>query len=213
LAFTRFVRGGENKLEASAEGCVKALYPTAEQKYPDNKELQALYKDTLQKIKEDHSSRLLDSTRDVNVTVAHQEMTTYQQSKENELKLGLDLQGGINVTMEVEMSGLLRAMANNTKDANFNKALQNANLRKANSNADFITLFVEEYKKLNPNGRLASIFATANQDKITINDNDDKVIAALRTEARDAFGRTFNVLSNRIDQFGVAQPTINPDPE
>src|SRR5690606_24706982 len=162
---------------------------------------------------EDRLSRLLDSTRDVNVTVGPQGMITYQQAKENELNLGLDLQGGINVTMEVEMSGLLRAMANNTKDANFNKALQNANLRKANSNADFITLFVEEYKKLNPNGRLASIFATANQDKITINDNDDKVIAALRTEARDAFGRTFNVLSNRIDQFGVAQPTINPDPE
>ena len=213
LSFTWFVRGHENKMEASAESFVKALYPTAEQKYPDNKELQALYKDTLQKIKEDRLSRLLDSTRDVNVTVGPQGMITYQQAKENELNLGLDLQGGINVTMEVEMSGLLRAMANNTKDANFNKALQNANLRKANSNADFITLFVEEYKKLNPNGRLASIFATANQDKITINDNDDKVIAALRTEARDAFGRTFNVLSNRIDQFGVAQPTINPDPE
>ena len=213
LSFTWFVRGHENKMEASAESYVKALYPTAEQKYPDNKELQALYKDTLDRIYQDRLKRLLDSTRDVNVTVGPQGMITYQQAKENELNLGLDLQGGINVTMEVELSGLLRAMANNSKDPNFNKALENANKRKANSNADFITLFVEEYKKLNPDGRLASIFATANQDKISINDNDEKVIAAIRSEANDAFGRTFNVLSNRIDQFGVAQPTINPDPE
>ena len=213
LSFTWFVRGHENKMEASAESYVKALYPTAEQKYPGNKETQALYKDTLDRILQDRLKRLLDSTRDVNVTVGPQGMITYQQAKENELNLGLDLQGGINVTMEVELSGLLKAMANNSKDPNFNKALANANLRKANSNADYITLFVEEYRKLNPTGRLASIFATANQDKIKINDNDEKVIAAIRSEANDAFGRTFNVLSNRIDQFGVAQPSINPDPE
>src|SRR5690606_35642616 len=83
LSFTWFVRGHENKMEPSARSFVKALYPTAEQKYPDNKELQALYQDTLQKIKEDRLSRLLDSTRDVNVTVGPQGMITSQQAKES----------------------------------------------------------------------------------------------------------------------------------
>src|SRR5258708_7071545 len=136
---------------------------------------------------------------------------SYQKAKEEELNLGLDLQGGMNVTLEVEMTGLIRAMANNSKDPNFLLALKNANDRKANSNADFVTLFVEEYKKVNPNGNLASLFSAANPDKIKIGDSDAKVIAALHSEANDAFDRTFRVLRTRIDQFGVAQPNINPD--
>ena len=99
--------------------------------------------------------------------------SSYQKAKEEELNLGLDLQGGMNVTMEVEMTGLLKTMSNNSKDPNFLKALENANKRKANSDADFVTLFAEEYKKLNPDGRLASLFASANQDKIKINDSDE----------------------------------------
>jgi SecD/SecF fusion protein len=104
-------------------------------------------------------------------------------------------------------------MANNSKEPAFNQALANADKRKANSNADFISLFVDEYKKLNPNGRLASLFATPGQDLIKVNDSDDKVVSAIRTEARSAFDRTFRVMQQRIDQFGVAQPNINPDPE
>jgi SecD/SecF fusion protein len=155
----------------------------------------------------------LDSTKDVTVHYGPTGKISYQKAKENELNLGLDLQGGINVTMEVELSGLLRSMANNSKDPNFLKALENANKSKANSNADFVTLFRDEYKKLSPNGKLASLFANANQDKIKINDNDDKVVSEIRREANDAFDRTFRVLRTRIDQFGVAQPNINPDKE
>ncbi|HEY9363647.1 MAG TPA: protein translocase subunit SecDF, partial [Chitinophagaceae bacterium] len=200
-------------MAANAKNFVQANYPDPQQKYPENKELQALYQDTLNQVYQDKLKRLLDSTRDVKVTVGPQGWMTYQQAKENELNLGLDLQGGINVTMEVELSGLLRAMSNNSKNPQFQKALENATLRKANSNADYITLFIQEYKKLNPEGRLASLFATANQDKIKINDSDDKVIRALHQEANDAFDRTFRVLNTRIDQFGVSQPNINPDVE
>src|SRR5205085_11997859 len=75
----------------------------------------------------------------------------------------------------------------------------------------YINLFVEEYKKLNPNGRLAALFAASNPDRIKINDPDDKVISAIRQSAYEAFDNTFRVLHNRIDQFGVAQPNINPD--
>ena len=198
LSFTWVVRNHENKMEARAHDFVNRNYPNV-----GKEEKEELYKDRLK--------RLLDSTKDETVHYGIGGAITYQQAKENELNLGLDLQGGINVTMEVELSGLLRSMANNSKDPNFLKALDNANHRKANSNADYVTLFVEEYKKLNPDGRLASLFATPNNDRIKITDSDAKVIAEIRTEANNAFDRTFRVLRTRIDQFGVAQPNINPD--
>ena len=200
LSFTWAVRSHEKKMEAKAHTFVNNTYQNA-----DAVTKEQAYKDRLK--------RLLDSTKDVTVHYGPTGKISYQKAKENELNLGLDLQGGINVTMEVELSGLLRSMANNTKDPNFNKALENANKRKANSDADFVTLFREEYKKLNPGGRLASLFATANQDLIKITDTDDKVITQIRKEANNAFDRTFGVLRNRIDQFGVAQPNINPDRE
>ncbi len=211
LSFTWIVRNHEKKLETSAQSFVKSNFQTADVKYPGNKETQALYQDTLNTIYKDRLKRLIDSTKDVIVTYGPAGAMSYKQAKENELNLGLDLQGGINVTMEVELVGLLKSMSNNSKEQNFQKALVNADVRKANSNADFITLFVEEYRKLNPTGKLASIFSTANQDKIKIGDSDEKVITALRSEAKDAFDRTFRVMNTRIDQFGVAQPNINPD--
>jgi SecD/SecF fusion protein len=211
LSFTWFVRGFENKLEAKAKKYVQLNYPTADKKYPGNKELQEAYRDTLDKAYDERLKRLKDSTRDVPITYGPTGKISYQKAKESELDLGLDLQGGINVTLEVELVGLLKSMSNNSKDPSFLKALDNANQRKANSGKDFITLFVEEYKKLSPNGRLAAIFATVNQDKIKIGDSDDKVVSAIKTEAKDAFNRTYRVLRTRIDQFGVAQPNINPD--
>jgi SecD/SecF fusion protein len=198
LSFTWVVRSHERKMESKAKQFVAQNYANANEPLKDS-----MYKARLK--------RLLDSTKDVTVHYGFTGAISYQKAKEEELNLGLDLQGGINVTMEVELSGLLRSMANNSKDPNFLKALDNANVRKANSSADYVTLFVEEYKKLVPNGRLASLFATANQDRIKITDNDDKVVSEIRKEANDAFDRTFRVLRTRIDQFGVAQPNINPD--
>ncbi|HVT84876.1 MAG TPA: protein translocase subunit SecDF [Chitinophagaceae bacterium] len=206
LSFTWFIKSHEKKMEARALSYVKTLYPQAA-KYSSAAQLP----DSLSKIYNDRLKRLLDSTKDVTVTYGPTGKISYEKAKENELNLGLDLQGGMNVTLEVEMSGLLRALSNNSHDPAFLQALQNADKRKANSNADFISLFVDEYKKINPNGRLASIFASANKETININDNDSKVENALRKEANDAFDRTFKVLTTRIDQFGVAQPSINPD--
>src|SRR5215510_4465177 len=208
LSFTWFVRGHENKLEARARKYVETLHPEAKKiKNPED------FPDSIRNVFDAKLKRLEDSTKDVTITYGVQGAISYQKAKESELNLGLDLQGGMNVTLEVEMTGLLKAMSNNSNDPTFLKAVENANKRKANSSADFITLFYEEYQKLNPHGRLASIFANANQDKIKITDNNAAVISAIKKEARDAFDRTFRVLSNRIDQFGVAQPSINPDPD
>src|SRR5258706_5828563 len=129
---------------------------------------------------------------------------SYQKAKEEELNLGLDLQGGMNVTLEVEMTGLLRSLANNSKDPNFNTAILNAEKRKANSGSDFVTLFVDEYRKIEKVRPLASLFAGAASGKIDINSSDNKVESYLHSEALDAFDRTFRVLRTRIDQLGVA---------
>jgi SecD/SecF fusion protein len=200
LSFTWVVRSHEKKMEARAKTYVNNLYANADAATKD-----AAYKERLK--------RLLDSTKETTVHYGFTGKISYEKAKENELNLGLDLQGGINVTMEVELSGLLRSMANNSKDPNFNKAIENANKRKGNTGADFISLFREEFVKLAGSGKLASLFATGGQEKISIRDTDDKVIAEIRKEAGAAFDRTFRVMRQRIDQFGVAQPNINPDRE
>ncbi|RYF83446.1 MAG: hypothetical protein EON98_10300 [Chitinophagaceae bacterium] len=198
LSFTWVVRGHEKKMEARAKQFVSLNYPNADSATKDQ-----AYKDRYR--------RLIDSTKDETVHFGITGPISYQKAKEEELNLGLDLQGGINVTLEVELTELLRTMANKSKDPNFLKALENANSRKANSSADFVSLFVEEYSKLTNNAPLAPLFAAASNGKITPKDGNDKVVSYIHDEANAAFGRTFRVLQTRIDQFGVAQPNINPN--
>ncbi|HVF98017.1 MAG TPA: protein translocase subunit SecD, partial [Flavisolibacter sp.] len=199
LSKTWVVRSHEGKQEAKAAQFVKLNLASG-----DSATKSQAYNNRLK--------RLLDSTKEDNIYYGITGAMSYQKLKEQELNLGLDLQGGINVTLEVELAGLLRSMANNSKDANFLKALQNAESRKANSSADYVSLFVEEYKKLaGANSALAPLFSAASNGKITPRDDDAKVVAHIRTEANDAFDRTFRVLRTRIDQFGVAQPNINPN--
>jgi SecD/SecF fusion protein len=200
LSFTWVVRSHENKMESRAKQFVAVNYASAPQNVKDQ-----VYNERLK--------RLLDSTKDVTVHYGPTGAISYDRAKREELNLGLDLQGGMNVTLEVELSGLLRSLANNSTDPNFLKALENANTRKANSDADFISLFTEEYKKLAPNAKLAGLFATANQEDIKITSTDAEVTSYLRKAAGIAFDNTFRVLQKRIDQFGVAQPNINPNKE
>ncbi|MXV52516.1 protein translocase subunit SecDF [Pedobacter sp. HMF7647] len=133
----------------------------------------------------------------------------YQYVKEREIPLGLDLKGGMNVTMEISLVDLVRNLANNPADANFNKALANADADLKTSQKDFITLFGEEYEKLEPNGKLAQFFATrdnANSVKITSSNSD--VLKFLQTQSTVAIDQSFNILRTRIDKFGVTAPNI-----
>ena len=197
LSFTWIVRSHENKMAGRAKDFVARNYRDAD----------SATKARAYQLRYDS---LLKATKDETVSYGFTGAISYDKAKREELNLGLDLKGGINVTMQVELSGLIRTMANDSKDSSFVHALQNADTRKANSGADYISLFVEEYKKLNPNGRLAALFS-ASTDRIKITDNDDKVISEIRRAAGDAFDNTYRVLRTRIDQFGVAQPNINPD--
>lgn len=211
LSFTWFVQQHEKKMESRAKSFMKVNYATPEVKYANNKDSQEVYRETLDTIYKQRLKRLLDSTKDVTVTYGITGAISYQKAKGEELNLGLDLQGGMNVTLEVEMTGLLKTLSNNSKDPNFLKAIDNADKRKANSNADFVSLFSEEYDKVNPGGKLASIFYSGSAGKINFNSSNSDVKSYLSDQAKDAFDNNFRVLSTRIDQFGVAQPNINPD--
>lgn len=210
LSFTWIVYNHEKDMEVKADKWLKAVYQTPQQKYAEDKNLQAAFTDTLKEFKKKKLQRLLDSTKDSKIGPFG--FTTYRSAKDKELLLGLDLQGGMSVTMEVGLDGLIKSLANYTKDPAFNKALAAAIARKANSNADLITLFGEEFKKAVPNSRLAPFFSTRSSEKIKFNDSDTKVLDYLREQANSAFNNTYRILRTRIDRFGVASPTINPDP-
>ena len=136
---------------------------------------------------------------------------TYKECKELELNLGLDLRGGMNVTMEVDVADVVRSLANYSPDEAFNQAIQEAIKMRNSSPKDFVTLFGEAFAKIAPNAQLASpnIFGTVElKDKIKIGATNKEVLDVIRKEADGAIDNTFNILRTRIDRFGVAQPNI-----
>jgi SecD/SecF fusion protein len=134
---------------------------------------------------------------------------TYKEVKQREINLGLDLKGGMNVTLEISVVDLVRAMSNYSKDETFNKAIQLAVEKQKNSQDDFVTLFGEAYKEIDPNARLASVFLTPElKDKISFNSTNSEVLKVIEVEADAAIDNSFNILRSRIDRFGVAQPNI-----
>jgi SecD/SecF fusion protein len=133
----------------------------------------------------------------------------YQYCKERELALGLDLKGGMNVTMQISLSELIRSLANNTTDVTFNQALHNADVAAQTSPEDYIDIFMREYKKISPNGNLAPIFSTqSNQASLKFNASNSDVEKYLRDQSKTAVDQSFNILRNRIDKFGVTSPNI-----
>ncbi|MDR1879661.1 MAG: protein translocase subunit SecDF [Tannerellaceae bacterium] len=134
---------------------------------------------------------------------------TLKQCREMEVTLGLDLKGGMNVVLELNVADVIRSLSNNNQDENFNKALELAYTRQATSQRDFIDLFAEEYKKLDDGARLSAIFSTFElKEKITPQFTDAQVVAVLKDELKSAIDNSFNVLRTRIDRFGVVSPNI-----
>ena len=134
---------------------------------------------------------------------------TLKQCREMEISLGLDLKGGMNVVLELNVADVIRSLSNNNQDENFNKALTAAYARQATSQKDFIDLFAEEYKNLDSGARLSAIFSTFElKDKITPQSTAAQVVSVLKEELKSAIDNSFNVLRTRIDRFGVVSPNI-----
>ena len=132
---------------------------------------------------------------------------TFQQVREKELGLGLDLKGGMNVTLQISVPDILRALANNNPDKKFNQAIDNVS-KNQTAQDDFVGSFCKEYKKLAPEGNLAQIFRGIERIKEKPNANDREVQSILNDEVNSMVDNSYKVLRNRIDRFGVVQPNI-----
>lgn len=210
LSFTFLVRNYEEKVAAQAQSDISKSVPTAEQKYPNNKELQAVYEDSLADLVKERRQRILDSTSNKEMA-GFPWYVTYDKAKEKELNLGLDLKGGMNVVLDVSVEDVIRSLSGHSQDAAFNKALDLAVQRKKTSQSDFVTLFGQAYEEVQPQGRLSTIFANAYQKDIDFNTSNSKVLDVIRREAGAAIKNTYLVLQKRIDKFGVASPNISLD--
>ena len=134
---------------------------------------------------------------------------TYRQCQAREINLGLDLKGGMNVMLEVSTVDVVRALASHTEDSVFNKAIDMAVAnQKRTTNRDFVSLFYDAIREVKPDVQLAPYFNTQLRDRIKLNDDNDAVIRVVKEEAAGAYDRTYEILRQRIDKFGVAQPTI-----
>jgi SecD/SecF fusion protein len=160
-------------------------------------------------IKNQKETYYLDSISNVNVYNLLFKKYTYRDAKEREINLGLDLKGGMNVTLEVSVKDIVNALAGNSQDPTFVKAMELATERQEKSEGDFVTLFGEAFEEVDPNARLASIFLYEFKDKgITVNSTNSEVLKVLRSESEGAINRSYQILRTRIDRFGVAQPNI-----
>lgn len=197
LSFTFIVRNVESQARAKARSFAMASNPE-------------LRGEELEKAIDKRYEQITDSLQGETVFNALIKKYTYQEAKEQELNLGLDLQGGMNVTLEVSLDDLVRSMSNNPKDPALNKAIADANKMKANSDADFITLFGTAFKN-NGGTNLAYLFTKPSEKEITLSSSNEQVLAKIRREADNAIDRTYHVIQTRIDKFGVANPNVNLD--
>lgn len=132
---------------------------------------------------------------------------TYNDCKEREINLGLDLKGGMNVMLEVSVYDVLQSLSNHSADPAFVEALERAAAMAPSE--DFVSRFGRAYAEVAPDGKLASIFSTAElRDKIPFNATNAQVLSVLREEAEGAIANSETIIRNRIDRFGVAQPNV-----
>ena len=201
LSFTWATRHQEKKAEDYAAKAVAAeqLTPAfAEVKDVDK----AFYLDSIAK---ERNRFYIDSISSEKVFLGF----TYKEVKEKEINLGLDLKGGMNVMLQVQLKDLVVALADGNQSPEFVEALALAQKKEVESRGDFITLFEESWNEVAPGKRLSTIFGTFEmREKIKPETSNEEVIKVIREEAESAIANSFNVLRNRIDRFGVTQPNI-----
>ena len=163
---------------------------------------QAYFLDSLKKNEE---KRFTDSVSSQKVYFGN----TFKEVKAKEINLGLDLKGGMNVMLQVQLEDLVRALSGNNQSPEFQQAINLAKQRQVGSQSDFITLFAEAWKEVTGGRRLSQVFGTYEmRDRIKPESTDEQVVSVIKEEAESAISNSFNVLRNRIDRFGVTQPSI-----
>ena len=201
LSFTLVTSIQENKAEKYAQAAVD--------KFTQSEEFAAVPEGDRAYVLDSLSKKLnrtyIDSISNEKVYFRY----TYKDVKSKEINLGLDLKGGMNVMLQVQLEDIVSALAGENKTPEFHKAYDLALERSRNSASDFITLFAEAWKEVSGGQRLAQVFGTIDlASRITPQTSDEDVIAVIRENAESAIANSFNVLRNRIDRFGVTQPSI-----
>lgn len=134
---------------------------------------------------------------------------TFKEIKDTELNLGLDLQGGMHVVLEVSPVEILKGLSGNNEDPDFLAAIKAAVQKQKTSQEPFSDLFYESFKEIKPDGKLSTIFANAaNRGRISFDSSDQEIMRIINSEIEDAMERSFNILRTRIDRFGTSQPNI-----
>ena len=147
--------------------------------------------------------------QDYKDSVKYLGLYSYQKCLETQIGLGLDLKGGMNVVLEISVPDVVDFLADHKQDAAYQKALETAKQEEMHSSKDFISLFVDAFHKDAPGHKLAEIFATQQlKGKVSTQSTDEEVEKALREEVASAIDNSYNVVTNRIDQYGVVQPNI-----
>ena len=201
LSFTAVTKYQENKAVKYAEAAVEAAQNSAAFAKVAEAD-KAFYLDSLRKVENRH---YIDSISAEKVYFGY----TFKDVKSKEINLGLDLKGGMNVMLQVQLKDLVRALADGNESPEFLAALELAQANSVDSRQDYITLFAEAWKEKGNGTPLAQIFGTYEmRDQIKPESTDEEVIAVIRESADAAISNSFNVLRNRIDRFGVTQPNI-----
>ncbi|MES2592860.1 MAG: protein translocase subunit SecDF [Bacteroidota bacterium] len=207
LMFTWVAAGIENDAEVFAKEYVeKAEVIEAAKKESADPSDQKAYLDFQFNLKKNY---YLDSLKKRPVYDLGITEYTYDDVKKRQLNLGLDLKGGMNVTLEVSVADIIRALSNNSNDPTFNQAILNTIEKQKKDQRSFVAIFGEEFKKINPNAKLAINFQTIElKGKIDFNTSDENVLKFLQERVEDAIATSENTLRARIDKFGVTQPNI-----
>ena len=204
LSFTFFA----NKVERDAKSYAQSerFMEEARRLAAGDEVMEMVYMDSIARIEE---QRYLDSMMNISVYNLGVRRYTFREVKERELNLGLDLRGGMNVTLEISVPAIVRALSGNSTDQTFQAAMERATEMQRTSREDFITLLGVAFEEVDPGASLASFFRTPEMgDRISITSTNEQVLRELRRQVDDAVDRSFQILRTRIDRFGVAQPRI-----
>ena len=201
LSFTLVEKVQTNKAEKYAEAKAQAAMNSA----AFGKIAEADQTSYLDSIKSQESKRYIDSISSEKIYLGY----TYKDVQAKSINLGLDLKGGMNVMLQVQLEDLVKALAGGNNTPEFTNALAIAKQRSVEERGDFITHFAAAWKETANGMPLAQIFGTYEmRDKIGPESTDEQVIEVIRAESESAISNSFNVLRNRIDRFGVTQPNI-----
>jgi SecD/SecF fusion protein len=204
LSFTFFARKVERDARSYAQS--ERFIEEARRLADDDDVMNIVLLDSIKRIEE---QRYLDSMMNISVYNLGVRQYTFREVKERELNLGLDLRGGMNVTLEISVPSIVRALSGNSADQTFQAAMERATEMQRTSREDFIILLGAAFEEVDPGASLASFFRTQEMgDRISITSSNDEVLNELTRQVDEAVDRSFQILRTRIDRFGVAQPRI-----